>query len=219
MNKKIVVAMLSLLVLLIASLLYNVIQHQKNHSYEKLITLNLNKALSDHTLALLANEEIFNAYASERNIKLLQEDASNLCYNFKAISTTYEELDAIAQLIYDNQLNNLSTITAKTAEGIHYFLARNVMGNGLLGDCTAPEQSLLLNDIQLEKFKRIQHINSDWVAIITKQFPPKAATETISLPDRSELIKEHVLFALLEQLSRYAIDTHMTGINQFFNHE
>jgi len=65
--------------------------------------------------------------------EMLPNQATTLCYNFKSIGTEYEELLQTAKSL--KKVNNVQTdqITANAAQDIHFFLARQLIGNGVLG--------------------------------------------------------------------------------------
>ncbi|MET3545528.1 uncharacterized protein YxeA [Paenibacillus favisporus] len=204
------------MVLLIISMIVIFVQFKENQRYERYISAKLSQSLSDFLTAVLVSEETLHQYMNSGKKEMLPNQATSLCYNFKSIGTEYEELLQTAKSL--KKVNDVQTdqITANAAQDIHFFLARQLIGNGVLGDCTPPKSTLTLNEKQFEKIKGIYEISKQWSAI-AKNLVPEATPNGVKNANWDFVVNDIVWVQLLKDYSAYANESGMTGTNQFFN--
>jgi hypothetical protein len=192
------------------------VQIKENQSYERYISVKLSQSLSNFLTAVMVSEETLHQYMNSGKKEMPPDQATTLCYTFKSIGREYEELLQTANSL--KKANDVQTnqITANAAQDIHFFLARQLIGNGVLGDCTPAKSAITLNEEQIEKIKGIYEISKQWSAI-AKNLVPEAATNGVENANWDLVVNDKVWVQLLKEYSAYANESGMTGTNQFFN--
>ncbi|WP_128102830.1 hypothetical protein [Paenibacillus sp. DCT19] len=210
----IMIAVTTLLLLICMFFLYKNVQ--ENQRYEQFISAQLNESLSELVTAILANDEILQQYTSGGRESLLPEQATNLCANFTTVSTKYNDL--LNTAIHLNKVTHadINPILGNVAQDITFFLARSVIGNGLLGDCSMSESTISLDATQSMKLTEIRELNNQWSEIV-KKYVPEATSLGVSEVDWNDLVNHKMWIQLLEELSVNSEQSGMTGINRFFN--
>lgn len=212
-NKRctIMIAVTSMLLLICMFLLYKTVQ--ENQRYEKFISTQLSESLSALVTAIVANDEILQQYNLSGGENLLPEHTTNLCANFTTVSTKYNHL--LNAALHLNRLNNadINPVLGNVAQDITFFLARSVIGNDLLGDCSLIETTISLDTVQSQKIAEIRELNNQWSGIV-KKYVPEATAIGVSDVDWNDMINDKMWIQLLEELS---VDVGQSGINHFFN--
>ncbi|MEI0738984.1 hypothetical protein VQ056_24120 [Paenibacillus sp. JTLBN-2024] len=203
-------------VLLIISMIIIFLQFKENQSYERYISAKLSQSLSNFLTAILVSEETLHQYINSGNKEMLPNQATTLCYNFKTIGTEYEELLHTAKSFKKGERRTNGPNNSKRCSGYSFFLARQLIGNGVLGDCTPAMSTLTLNDKQFEKIKGIYEISKQWSAI-AKNLVPEATPNGVENVNWDLVVNDKVWVQLLKDYSTYAHESGMTGTNQFFN--
>lgn len=208
------IAVTTLLLLICMFFLYKNVQ--ENQRYEQFISAQLSESLSALVTAILANEEILQQYTSGGRESLLPEQATNLCANFTTVSTKYNDL--LNTAIHINKVTHadINPILGNVAQDITFFLARSVMGNGLLGDCSQAESTILLDATQSHKLTQIHKLNNQWSGIVSK-YVPEATSVGVNEVDWNDIVHDKMWIQLLEELSVDMERSGMMGINSFFN--
>lgn len=214
--KRFLVAVSICTVLLIISMVITFVQLKENQSYEGYISAKLSQSLSNFLTAVMVSEETLHQFMNSGKKEMLPDQATTLCYNFKSIGTEYEELLQTSKSL--KKANDVQTnqITANVAHDIHFFLARQLIGNGVLGDCTPAKSALTLNEEQFEKIKGIYEISKQW-SVIAKNLVPAATPKGVGNVNWDLVVNDKVWVQLLKEYSSYANESGMTGTNQFFN--
>ncbi|QYR22557.1 hypothetical protein KZ483_06215 [Paenibacillus sp. sptzw28] len=148
--------------------------------------------------------------------EVLPDQVTTLCYNFKSIGTEYEKLLQTSETL--KKANDVQTnqLTANAAQDIHFFLARQLIGNGILGDCTPAKSTITINEEQFKKIKGIYGISKRWSAI-AKNLVPEATPNGVENVNWELVVNDKVWVQLLKEYSAYANESGMTATNQFFN--
>ncbi|MFB9326366.1 hypothetical protein ACFFSY_10615 [Paenibacillus aurantiacus] len=214
--KRLLIAVSICLALLIVSTIFTYTQFKENQNYERYISTKIGQSLSNLLTAVLISDETLHIFMESGEKEMLPDQATTLCYNFRLIGTEYEELLQTSQAL--KKANDVQTnhITASIAQDIHFFLARQLIGNGVLGDCTAAKSTIVLNEEQYEKIKGIYAISKQWSAI-AKSLMPEATPNGVENVNWDLVVNDKVWVRLIEEYSAYANESGMTGINRFFN--
>lgn len=203
-------------VLLIITLIFTFLQLKKNQSYERYISSEIGQSLNVFLTAIMVNEETLNQYMSSGKKEILPEQATTLCYNFKSIGMEYEELLQTYSSLKKTNDVEINNLTANVAQDIHFFLARRLIGNGVLGDCAPAKSTLALNEDQIEKIQDIYQISKQW-SMIAKNLVPEVTSTGVANVKWEYVVNDKVWVLLLKDYSSYANKSGITGINQFFN--
>ncbi|MGU3472431.1 hypothetical protein ACLBWT_14950 [Paenibacillus sp. D51F] len=188
------------MVLLIISIVIIFVQFKENQRYERYISAKLSQSLSDFLTAVLVSEETLHQYMNSGKKEMLPNVATTLCYNFKSIGTEYEEMLQTAKSLKKENDVQTDQITAYAAQDIHFFLARQLIGNGVLGDCTPAKSTLTLNEKQFEKIKGIYEISKQWSAI-AKNLVPEATSNGVENVNWDYVVNDKVWVQLLKDYS------------------
>lgn len=195
-------------VLIVVSIIRFNALHQANQNYEAYISYEIANQLGMLLPAIADNEAIISAMKVDEDTVLSPDQAASLCYNFEMISRASQELRTIASYL-DKLDPGDQDLTASLGQDVHFFLARSVLGNGLLGDCSIPETDIVLDDTQMEKLRQIGGINRQWAEAAAK-YPQD------SMPNGGKLVNEETWVNILRELAVVTADSGWY-INKFFN--
>jgi len=214
-KNRLIIAILGVCIILsIASTYAAFTLYQENKNYEKAISSEIATTLNTLLSAIMDNEEIFDKIIDGGKVKLSPDQASNMCYNFETMSVESQNLFTMATDLnkYDSLMNNT---TANMAQDIHFFLARLVIGNGLLGDCSLATADISLDEEKTNKLIQISDISTQLAGIVRNRVP-EAASKGDTGADWNNIVNDKIWVELIKDLSVYANDSGWI-INQFFN--
>ncbi|MBD3919893.1 hypothetical protein H8B09_14110 [Paenibacillus sp. PR3] len=218
--KRLLIAVSICMVLLVVLTIFTYSQfkenQRENQRYERYISAKIAQSLSNLLTAVLISDETLHKVMESGEKEMLPGQATTLCYDFKSIGTEYQELLQTSQSLKKVNYIQTNNITANTAQDIHFFLSRQLIGNGVLGDCTPAKSTITLNEEQFDKIKGIYEISKQW-SVIAKNIVPGSTHNGDENVNWDLVVNDKVWVQLIEEYSAYANDSGMTGINQFFN--
>ncbi len=190
------------------------VQFKDKQNYKSYVSAKLSPSLSNFVTAVLANEEILHQYMNSGKKEMPPDQAGALCSNFQSIGREFEEMLQASNLLKKANGVQTNPITANAAQDIHFFLARQLIGNGVLGDCTPAKSTLTLNEEQVKKMKGIYEISKQWSSMAKKRIP-EAAPNGAGDVDWNLVVNDNVWVQLVKDYSAYANESGM-GTDVFF---